>query len=304
LGIGILISFIHHVATSLQATHIIAAAATDTLEGIDVIFPEKLGENESDEEPEPDFQSMLHGRTWYPIPAASNGYIQSVETDRLLEYAVKHNSIVCMERGVGDFAIVGAPLIWTIRRVRPGEEEVSAVNKIFAIDRHRTIEQDAPFGVRQLVDIALKALSPGVNDTTTAVTCVDYLTAIMAKLACRRFPSRFRYHQNELRVIAISPMFDELWALAFDQIRRNSEDNIAVLWRQLRAFQVIGRLTDSPSRREALRRQLAHYEEYVHRIEPDSDRTRLQIAYSRASMVLAGDRAVQKPAPSAIGDAA
>lgn len=88
----------------------------------------------------------------------------------------------------------------------PLEKEIIAdVQGAYGIDRHRTVEQDSGFGIRQIVDMALRALSPGINDTTTAVTCVDYLTAILGRLASRPIPSSRRYEEGELRIIAIGP---------------------------------------------------------------------------------------------------
>ena len=84
--------------------------------------------------------------------------------------------------------------------------------------------------------MALKALSPGVNDTSTAVMCVDYLTAILARLACREFPPSHRYEEDTLRVIAIVPTFEGLLAEAFDQIRDSAAGNVAIMARMLGAI--------------------------------------------------------------------
>jgi uncharacterized membrane protein len=117
------------------------------------------------------------------------------------------------------------------------------------------VEQDVSFGIRQLVDIALKALSPGINDTTTAVMCVDYLGAILVRLASRRFPASHRFDEGELRVIARGPSFASLLAEAFDQIRQNAEGNVAVLGRLLQTLEIIVGQTTDYQRRLALRQQ-------------------------------------------------
>ena len=78
----------------------------------------------------------------------------------------------------------------------PGKEIITALQAAYTIDRHRTVEQDSAFGIRQIVDMALKALSPGINDTTTAVMCVDYLSAILAGIATREIPSSYRYEDG------------------------------------------------------------------------------------------------------------
>ena len=90
-----------------------------------------------------------------------------------------------MERGIGEFVVEGAPLVSVAGPDEPDEESTAELKAIYFISRQRSLQQDAGFGIRQIVDIAMKALSPGVNDTTTAVMCVDYLSAILARLAVR-----------------------------------------------------------------------------------------------------------------------
>ncbi len=123
------------------------------------------------------------------------------------------------------------------------------MNAVYVISRQRTVEQDAAFGIRQIVDIALKALSPGINDTTTAVMCVDYLAAILTRLAPRRIATPDRLDQGALRVIARGPSFETLLSDAFDQIRQYGGSNLAILLRMLGALQTIASLTASPKRR-------------------------------------------------------
>jgi uncharacterized membrane protein len=90
-----------------------------------------------------------------------------------------------MERGIGEFVVEGAPLMSVAGLSGPDDEAAAELKAVYVISRQRTVQQDAGFGIRQIVDIAMKALSPGVNDTTTAVMCVDYLGAILARLAVR-----------------------------------------------------------------------------------------------------------------------
>jgi uncharacterized membrane protein len=247
---------------------------------------------------------VLAGRTWHAIASKSNGYIQNVDTDGLMDYARSQDAVLCMQRGIGDFAIAGAPLIWLAAYKATDAKVDQVLNSLFVIDRHRTIEQDAAFGVRQIVDIALKALSPGVNDSTTAVTSIDYLTVIMTRLASRRLPSPYRYDGEQLRVIAVAPSFHGLWALAFNQIRRSANDKPAVLWRLLRAFDVTAGQTQNSGRRRVLRRHLAVYDEYIRSIEPEADRVRLEDALRRASAALKDGVEHQDPAPISIENAA
>jgi len=149
------------------------------------------------------------------------------------------------------------------------------------------VEQDAAFGIRQIVDVALKALSPGIIDTTTAVTCVDYLTAILARIAPRQIPSSRRYEEGELRVIAKGPSFESLLAESFDQIRSNAKGDIAVLSRMLDALQTLASVTVSPHRRRMLCEQVQWIAELAERtVESAHDRARIDTPLARVRKTL------------------
>ena len=141
----------------------------------------------------------------------------------------------------------------------------------------------------------LRALSPGINDTTTAVMCVDHLGAILARLASRPIPPSRRYEEGELRVITIGPTFASLLADAFDQIRASANDNVAVLLRMLGALQTIAGLTASPGRRHALCEQVQWIAELGERtIAAPHDRARFD---SRVALV----RSALKAEPISLG---
>jgi len=254
VGIGFLIYFIHHIAMSIQASSIIAAAAEETIAAMNRLFPTELGDA-PDEDLVGIQAASLTGLTWTAIGASKTGYIESIEGDSLLSLARKHETIVRMERGIGEFVVMGAPLISVAGMSQPEDEAAGELNAVFVISRHRTVEQDAGFGIRQIVDIALKALSPGVNDTTTAVMCVDYLGAILTQLAPRKIASPHRLDQGQLRVIARGPSFESLLAEAFDQIRQDAQGNVAILTRQLQALETIAGQTASSQRRQLLRQK-------------------------------------------------
>ena len=275
-GVGILIFFIHHVASSIQASSILASVADETIGAVDRLFPTSLGHRPADDEKD---QVVLHlpERTWQAIPAGGNGYIQSVNDAALLRLAREQKTIVRMERGIGEFVVGDALLASVARKSPPEEEMIAALQAAYTISRHRTLQQDAAFGIRQIGDMALRALSPGINDTTTAVMCVDYLTAILARLASRNIPSSRRYDEGELRVLTIGPTFASLVADSFEQIRGSATGNVAILLRMLGALHTIGSLTTDPHRRRTLREQVQWITEVAERtIESPHDRARFE----------------------------
>ncbi len=253
VGIVCLIFFIHHIASSIQAETIIKAAADETIDAVDRLFPQEMGEAAGG--PVASVAPAADQR-WQAVPAQRTGFIQGVDGDALLRVAGEMGTIIRMERGVGEFIVEGAPLVCIAGAVSAIDEELAAcIDATFTIGHQRTMLQDAGFGIRQIVDVALKALSPGINDTTTAVTCVHYLSAILARLAARRFESPYRLDEGELRVIARGPTFHDMLAEAFDQIRQNALGDVGVLLALLTALEVIADRTPDAQRRAALRHQ-------------------------------------------------
>jgi uncharacterized membrane protein len=255
-GIGVLVFFIHHIASSIQASSIIASIAQDTIVSIERLFPERLGRGPDEDEDPDQVLKSAEEMSWYPVPAAVNGYIQSVDNDALLRLARDRNTVVRMERGIGTFVVQNTALASLALDDPPDQETIKALNAAYNVGRHRTVEQDPAFGIRQIVDMALKALSPGVNDTSTAVMCIDYLTAILAQLAPRKFPASLRYEGDRLSVITIAPTFEGLLAEAFDQIRGSAIGNVGIMARMLSAIETLASLTASPRRRRALHEQV------------------------------------------------
>ncbi|MDZ7622817.1 MAG: DUF2254 domain-containing protein [Candidatus Competibacteraceae bacterium] len=287
VGIGYLIFFIHYISKSIQASSIIGIAAQETLAAVDHLFPQELGED-AEEDADGYLVRSFAGQAWSAVPACKTGYIESIDADALLDLARKYQTIVRMEHGIGEFVVEGTPLISVAKRGSLDDATTNELNGAYVIGRQRVVEQDAAFGIRQLVDIAMKALSPGINDTTTAVICVDYLTAILARLATRRITtSHWMDDQGELRVMARGPSFESLLSEAFDQIRQNAGGNVAILSRMLGALQTIAGLTASSSRRWLLRQKVAEIAEAAERtIESPHDRVRFESRLARVREAL------------------
>ena len=219
-GISVLIYFIHHIATSIQASNIIASVADETMSAIDRLYPDDV-----DAMPV-DGASTVQDlpRQWKPIPSPRDGYIDGIDFPALDELARANRTIVRIEHGIGDFVVRGSPLFVVSYDTVDVEELATALTGTVAIGRHRTLEQDAGFGIRQLVDIALRALSPGINDTTTAIMCIDYLTAILSRLGTRMVTDNGAPSADGSRRVINphAPDFAALLAEAFDQIREGA----------------------------------------------------------------------------------
>jgi uncharacterized membrane protein len=284
-GVGILIYFIHHIASSIQASSIIASVANETNAAIDRLLPIKP--NKGLDEDRQQILESLDERTWYPVPADRSGYILSVNNQTLMNLAINNSTIVRMKHGIGAFVVQDTALISLALTYPPDQKMINALNAAYTIGRHRTVDQDPAFGIRQIVDMAMKALSPGVNDTSTAVMCVDYLTSIMVRLAGRQFPPLYHYDGETLRMVAIVPSFESLLSVSFDQIRSSAENNVAILVRILGALDTIGSMTIRLSHLRAIDKQLQCIAELTDRcIESSHDRARLKSRLSKVNKTL------------------
>lgn len=301
-GIGVLIFFVHHIASTLQASNIMARVTRDTVAAVDRLFPETLGDEASAAGDA--HLTDLARAIWHPVRATATGYVQRVDEEGLLRLAVTHGRLIRMERGIGDFVIAGTPIATFAAWPPPSHDgerrpdgdttahdadAAKHIARLFVVGEYRTVAQDAAFGVRQLVDVALKALSPGVNDTTTAVSCVDHLGAILVRVANRRIESPRRMQNGIVRVVARGPTFEGMLGLACDQIREGGRGNAAMLGH---LFEMLARVvahTPSEQRRQMLAGQVALVREVAERtIEAPHDRARLRDAADRAAAACAG----------------
>ncbi|MEO6202343.1 MAG: DUF2254 family protein, partial [Nitrospirales bacterium] len=191
------------------------------------------------------------------IKAEINGYLQAVENDALMEIAHEQNLVIFLNYRPGHFITKGACLA-KIVALGPMADFVSQpINKQMICGAHRTQEQDIEFSVLQLVEVAVRALSPGINDPFTCINCIDHLSAILCQLCRRNFPSPFRYDsEGVLRIIAPSVTFEGVLNAAFNQIRQHGKENVAVIICLLEGLGRIGETVKRNEDRKALHRHV------------------------------------------------
>jgi uncharacterized membrane protein len=233
-SIGVLIYFIHHASTIIQVSHVIAETSADLDRAIDRLFPEKIGQGASQlEQPikelPSDFESNIYG-----VKANSNGYLQAIDNEELMKFACKHDLLLRLNYRPGKFIVKGSELMMVYPRERITRKLVKKLDDAFILGKERTEQQDVEFSIEQLVEIALRAISPGINDPFTAIRCIDRLSAGLSHLAQRDFPSPYRYDDRKnLRVIAERVTFASLVDTAFNQIRQYGKSDVAVTIRLL-----------------------------------------------------------------------
>jgi uncharacterized membrane protein len=285
-GVVTLMFFIHHIAFSIQASSIIASVAQETIAAVDQLFPENPEQGADEDDDAQTIHPQIE-RNWRTISAKESGYIQSANITALIRLARNRKTIVKMERNIGEFVVQNTPLVSIALEDPPDEETIASLQAAFTIKRYRTVQQDVAFGIRQIVDVALKALSPGIIDTTTAVMCVDYLTVILARIATRKIFSSYYYEEGELLVIAKGPNYKSLLSESFDQIRNGAKGDVVIILRMLESIQNLAVLTVNPCRRRSICEQVKLIAELVERtFESVYDRDRIDIQLTRVYEIL------------------
>lgn len=264
VAVAFLTFFVHHVATSIQASTIISRIGGETVGTVEMLFPEKYVGEENLQE----IDQCLAGNSWVDILSTATGYVQTTDLEDLLELAQQHDFIVQLLRSNGEFAIAGKPIA-RIAKAQCSDEIARQIAASFNIAPVRTIEQDPAFGIRQLVDISLRALSPGVNDTTTAVTCINYLGAILRVVGGRKLAKVIHRHTGKIRLIVRTQSYEFLVDESFNQIRQISGGNVAVHLAMLDAMEAAALTGLSDTRKYALRKHLLHLAKVVDAHVPD-----------------------------------
>lgn len=224
VSMGFLIYFIDHIARSIQAETIIARVTADALEVVDRLFPEELGAGAD----ELAALEWLQAAPLTVVTAASSGFLQSIDGQKLMRFAEQHDVVLRLEPRIGAFVIAGDPLMSVIRG-RAAGLPIDALRDSAVVGVERTPFQDVERGLIELTDIAVRALSPGINDPTTALVCVHRLTEVFMRLGMRRFPSSVRKDgAGAVRVIAPRTEFGQLLFLAYARIRVYAERSPAV----------------------------------------------------------------------------
>lgn len=267
VSLGLFVRYIDHIAHSIRAVTLLSSVADETREAMARMYPDEIGSDADEEilDGLPPATSVLHS-----VDRA--GVVVAVDEERLLRCAQEADVVVSLVPVVGEFVPANGALFEVHGDIT--EDAQQQIRQCVGLARERTMHQDPAFGFRQIVDIAERALSPGLNDPTTAVQAVDELHDLLRRLADRRFPSEARLDDTgALRVVAPRYGWDDYVGLAFDEIRHYGRGSIQVARRLRGALEDL--LSVAPEhRRSALDRQLRLLKESARRDFPDDEDTR------------------------------
>lgn len=275
-AVSLLVYFVHHIARSLQASSMAEAIALETQAAVNRLYPP---DGRSGPQDGPALMAPVH-----TVRAHYSGYVEIFDHTALCELARELKTVIHVRRAVGEFITAGDEILTLCGGDAPDETQGARLARVAVLGAEPTLEQDVGFGIRQLVDVALKALSPGVNETTTAIICIDWLGVILRELAERPFPSPRLEEDGELRAVLTKPAFGDHLAAGFNQIRQSAASNVAVM---VRLLDVLGGMVDAAmqhDRQSALTAQIDALEALAERTihwPPDREPVMARVARLR-----------------------
>jgi uncharacterized membrane protein len=252
-----LIFFIHHVASSIQADNVVENIARSLMQDIRTLQEQGSPQNNEQDEVHngnqrapihPNFVGKDKFNHEYCIRSSASGYVQAVNHDGLIDLAQEVDGVIELHTRAGQYLLEGSPIavLFSNEIKNTSSQNLNEYVKsmkaesILEIGNKRTPLQDPEYAINQLVEIALRALSPSMDDPNTAINCIDKIACALASFDEGNLPSRALMDgQNMIRLISKDESFDDIFANAFTQIRQSAVLRPAVVCHLLDTYKAM-----------------------------------------------------------------
>ena len=282
-SIAVLIYFIHHIATSIRIERLLATLAAETHAAVYRLYPNRIGRDPPPGKIEAADRLLPRefDRGARTVRADASGYVQRVDVDALMRLATEHDLVVRVEARPGRFVTERDALFAAHPADRTSDDCADQFRGAFVIGQERTPEQDLEFSIRRIVEIAQRALSPGINDPTTALYCIDRLGEALDRLAERSLPSPLRFDETDtLRVVTEAISLEDVACPAFAAIARYGLEDADVIARLLAAMTMLTETAQPEACRAIVDLRDAIGRKSRDRAALDCDRRRIEAAAS------------------------
>lgn len=267
---AVLIFFINHVAISLQVTNLIFKVGKELNMAIDHDLPDYSHNAFIAVHADINNESLHGAKPSWVVNATASGYVQVRDDETLLQLAEKHNLVLQLLGQPGDFIVYNTPLIiiWADAAVSKQTELI--ITSSFVLGAQRTLVQDITFGINELVEVAIRALSPAINDPFTAMACLDWLGSVLCRTCTRAFPQpRLFDKAGCLRLIRSPVTFTSLADAAFNQIREYGRTSAAVTLRLIDTMATVAQCARTEEQHSVLLRHATLVERGCHTALPE-----------------------------------
>lgn len=240
VSVGFLIHFIHHVSVSIQADSVVEEVYCELKESIEKLFPNRSTNNTQHDHNDSILKAGNNSDYAFSIELRSteSGYVQLIDIPPLIKQLTLSDLQLQLNLSPGNYVVKDGVFGLLYAKEPIAKESVANITEHIILGSVRTPIQDPVFAIGQLVEIALRALSPSINDPYTAITCIDKLSSTLCSLAVREFPkSAFKDDNNNPRLCCKALIFIDVANAAFDQIRRQAKDNTTVTIRLLESLE-------------------------------------------------------------------
>ena len=239
LGLVYFLIFIHNVATYVQASHLIQRLQDEARKKIKEYndFEDKASILSKEEMIE-----MVKYKYFFDVYAHSDGYIQEINYQKLQKIAQNHNCIICFKKVVGQFISLETKILTIYYEEKNilDEIDIEEINKLILIGNKKTQTQDFSFTIQKIVEIAVKALSPGINDPNTAIHCLNIIGILLRDLSHIEKGYILLKKDDELgHIIYEAYDFEVLLDDAFSQIIFYGQADVSVIVVALKSLRII-----------------------------------------------------------------
>ena len=240
--VGTLVFFVGHMAGRINVETVIELVGEEVREAIARLTAETPGE-----EPPP----AAAWRDAVPVCDPRRGYLQQIDTEGLADWAHGNGTAICLLVRPGDYVFPGAPIALLCPDLEGAD---AAIRNATALGPSRVSSQDLEFAVRQLVEVAVRALSPGINDPNTAIGVLDNLGAALCNLVPRHLPTGVTQREGRATLFVPAVDYDGLVDAMFHMIRQNASGSAAVLIHLIEVLTAVASAERNPARLRALQR--------------------------------------------------
>ncbi len=257
----VLLTFVHHVAETSIADNIILRVSNELIAALDRLTVSEYEYYKENEKGGDDLWPEDFDDDRKRLRFSNHGYVQHIDYDQIAHIACEHDLFIEIHFKSGHFLVEGEDGLRVYPEDKVDEELEQKIKNTFIIGNTRTPTQDIEYSIRHLVEIALRALSPGINDSFTAVSVVNELSAALSRLFQRKTPSEWIMDENEkVRIWAKQTDEADLIFSAFEQIRQNSKDKPGLIVHLLNKLKVLNELAKTDAEKKGIRNQLKEIE--------------------------------------------
>ncbi len=256
LSVGMLVYYIQHITNAIRIDTVMHSVRRATLDAIRRHHPEPVTGRVRVPvvAPKPPEHAVL-------VAVRTSGYLQEVDAPALSRLAGELGITIRIRPQVGHHLVAGSTLAWAWRANGGGDLDVErvsrAVNDAVLMTVERRVESDIGFGIRQLVDIAMKAVAPSMNDPYTAVQAIQHLAIVMTELATVAIDDQWIGDESGEGVFVPVPKFELALDTVCSNVRRNAANRPRVLIALLRLLESVAAADTTPERREAVAHHVA-----------------------------------------------